>query len=88
MRLFCFNMNYEKIYYEIINKALRKELSGNKADDGASLDAVLKEYKFVKKHVDAFIKAAEEAKRRGADTVVRCNADNFHYNTVEGYEDA
>jgi hypothetical protein len=61
---------------------------GNEASDGADLDAVLKEYKFVKKHVDAFIKAAEEAKRRGADTIVRCNADNFHYNTVEGYEDA
>lgn len=60
---------------------------GNEADDGADLDAVIKEYKFVKKHVDAFIKAAEEAKRHGADTVVRCNADNFHYNTVEGYED-
>jgi hypothetical protein len=61
---------------------------GNDADDGADLNEVLKQYKFVKKHVDAFIKAAEEAKRRGADTIVCCNADNFHYNTVEGYEDA
>lgn len=61
--------------------------SGNEANDGADLDAVLKEFKFVKKHVDAFIKAAEEAKRHGADTIVRCNADDFHYNTVKGYEE-
>lgn len=61
--------------------------SGNDADDGADLNAVLKEYKFIKKHVDAFIKAAEEARRRGADTIVHCNADDFHYNTVEGYDD-
>ena len=61
--------------------------TGNEADDGADLDAVLKEYKFVKKQVDAFIKAAEEAKRRGADTIVRCNADEFDYNSLEGYED-
>ncbi len=60
---------------------------GNEADDGYDLDDVLKQYKFVKKHVDAFIKAAEEAKRRGADTIVRCNADDFHYNTLDGYED-
>ena len=61
--------------------------SGNEADDGYDLDDVLKQYKFVKKHVDAFIKAAEEAKRHGADTIVRCNADDFHYNTLDGYED-
>lgn len=51
--------------------------SGNEADVGADLDDVLKQYKFVKKHVDAFIKAAEEAKRHGADTIVRCDPDDF-----------
>ena len=61
--------------------------SGNEADDGADLDDVLKQYKFVKKHVDAFIKAAEEAKRHGADTIVRCDPDDFCYNTLDGYED-
>ena len=61
--------------------------SGHSAGDGYSLDGVLKQYKFVKKCVDEFIKAAEEAKLCGADTVVRCNADDFHYDTLEGYED-
>ena len=61
--------------------------SGHSASDGYSLDSVLKQYKFVKKCVNEFIKAAEEAKQCGADTVVRCNADDFHYNTLEGYED-
>lgn len=61
--------------------------SGNEGGDGIELDTVLKEYKFVKKHVDAFIKAAEEAKRHGADTIVRCNADEFNYSSLEGYED-
>ena len=61
--------------------------TGNEAGDGVDIDAVIKEYKFVKKHVDAFIKAAEEAKRHGADTIVRCNADEFHYDTLEGYDE-
>lgn len=61
--------------------------SGHSAGDGYSLDDVLKQYKFVKKCIDKFIKAAEEAKQRGADTIVRCNADDFHYDTLEGYED-
>ena len=61
--------------------------SGHSAGDGYSLKDVLKQYKFVKKCIDEFIKAAEEAKRLGADTVVRCNADKFHYDTLEGYED-
>lgn len=61
--------------------------SGNEADDGDDLDDVLKQYKFVKKHVDAFIKAAEEAKRHGANTIIRCNADDFQYSTLDGYED-
>ena len=60
---------------------------GQSADAGYSLDGVLKQYKFVKKCIDKFIKAAEEAKQCGADTIVRCNADNFHYDTLEGYED-
>lgn len=61
--------------------------SGHSADEGYSLNDVLKQYKFVKKCVEEFIKAAEEAKRLGADTIVHCNADNFHYDTLEGYED-
>ena len=61
--------------------------SGHSADEGYSLDDVLKQYKFVKKCVEEFIKAAEEAKCHGADTIVRCNADNFHYDTLEDYED-
>ena len=61
--------------------------SGHSADEGYSLDDVLKQYKFVKKCVEEFIKAAEEAKRHGADTIVRCNADDFHYDTLEDYED-
>lgn len=60
---------------------------GKSADAGYSLDDVLKQYKFVKKCIDKFIKAAEEAKQCGADTIVRCNADDFHYDTLEGYED-
>lgn len=60
---------------------------GQSADAGYSLDDVLKQYKFVKKCIDKFIKAAEEAKQYGADTIVRCNADDFHYDTLEGYED-
>lgn len=60
---------------------------GQSADAGYSLDDVLKQYKFVKKCIDKFIKAAEEAKQCGADTIVHCNADDFHYNTLEGYED-
>lgn len=60
--------------------------SGHRVSDGYSLDVVLKQYKFVKKHIDEFIEAAEEAKQCGADTIVRCNADNFHYDTLEGYE--
>lgn len=73
------NWLYDRICYH--------GFSGNEADEGADLDDVLKEYKFVKKHVDAFIKAAEEAKRHGADTIIRCNADDFRYSTLEGYED-
>lgn len=69
--------------YDICSKGF----SGNEADDGVELDIVLKQYKFIKKYVDAFIKAAEEAKRHGADTIIHCNADNFHYGTLEGYED-
>ena len=61
--------------------------SGHSVGEGYSLDDVIKQYKFVKKCVEEFIKAAEEAKRHGADTVVRCNADDFHYDTLEGYED-
>ena len=61
--------------------------SGHSAREGYSLHDVLEQYKFVKKCIDEFINAAEEAKRRGADTIVRCNADNFHYDTLEGYED-
>ena len=61
--------------------------SGHSADEGYSLDDVLKQYKFVKKCVEEFIKAAEEAKCHGADTIVRCNADDFHYDTLEDYED-
>ena len=61
--------------------------SGHSAGDGYSLKDVLKQYKFVKKCIDEFIKAAEEAKRLGADTIVRCNPDDFHYDTLEGYED-
>ena len=61
--------------------------SGHSAGEGYSLDDVLKQFKFVKKCIDEFIKAAEEAKLCGADTVVRCNADDFHYDTLEGYED-
>lgn len=61
--------------------------SGHSADEGYRLDDVLKQYKFVKKYVEEFIKAAEEAKRHGADIIVRCNADNFHYDTLEDYED-
>lgn len=60
---------------------------GQSADAGYSLDDVLKQYKFVKKCIDKFIKAAEEAKQCGADTIVRCNADDFHYDTLEGYKD-
>lgn len=60
---------------------------GQIADAGYSLDDVLKQYKFVKKCIDKFIKAAEEAKQCGADTIVRCNADDFHYDTLEGYKD-
>ena len=60
---------------------------GQNANAGYSLDDVLKQYKFVKKCIDKFIKAAEEAKQCGADTIVHCNADDFHYNTLEGYED-
>ena len=61
--------------------------SGHSVGEGYSLDDVIKQYKFVKKHIDEFIEAAEEAKRHGADTIVRCNADDFHYDTLEGYED-
>lgn len=61
--------------------------SGHSVGEGYSLDDVLKQYKFVKKCVGKFIEAAEEAKRLGADTIVRCNADDFHYDTLEGYED-
>ena len=61
--------------------------TGHSAGDGYSLKDVLKQYKFVKKCIDEFIKAAEEAKRLGADTIVRCNPDDFHYDTLEGYED-
>ena len=61
--------------------------TGDAADEGDNIDDVIKQYKFVKKHVDAFIKAAEEAKRHGADTIVRCNADDFHYDSLDGYED-
>lgn len=61
--------------------------SGKSADVGYRLDDVLKQYKFVKKCIDKFIKAAEEAKQCGADTIVCCNADDFHYDTLEGYED-
>lgn len=61
--------------------------SGHSAGAGYSLDDVLKQYKFVKKCIDEFIRAAEEAKQCGADTIVRCNADDFHYDTLEGYED-
>ena len=61
--------------------------SGNSAGDGYSLNNVLKQFKFVKKCVEEFIKAMEEAKRRGADTIVRCNPDDFHYDTLDGYED-
>ena len=60
---------------------------GQRADAGCSLDDVLKQYKFVKKCIDEFIKAAEKAKQCGADTIVRCNADDFYYDTLEGYED-
>lgn len=60
---------------------------GQRADAGYSLDDVLKQYKFVKKCIDKFIKAAEEAKQCGADTIVHCNADDFHYDTLEDYED-
>lgn len=60
---------------------------GQSADAGYSLDDVLKQYKFVKKCIDKFIKAAEEAKQCGADTIVHCNADDFHYDTLEGYKD-
>lgn len=61
--------------------------SGKSADAGYRLDDVLKQYNFVKKCIDEFIKAAEEAKQCGADTIVCCNADDFHYDTLEGYED-
>lgn len=61
--------------------------SGHSAGEGYSLDDVLKQYKFVKKCIDEFIKAAEEAKQLGADTIVRCNAADFHYDTLEDYED-
>ena len=61
--------------------------SGHSAGEGYSLDDVLKQFKFVKKCIDEFIKAAEEAKQRGADTIVRCNPDDFYYDTLEGYED-
>ena len=61
--------------------------SGHSVGEGYSLGDVLKQYKFVKKHIDEFIEAAEEAKQCGADTIVRCNADDFHYDTLEGYED-
>ena len=61
--------------------------SGQRADAGCSLDDVLKQYKFVKKCIDEFIKAAEKAKQCGADTIVHCNADDFYYDTLEGYED-
>ena len=71
----------------LYNQLCTRGFSGNEADDGADLDDVLKEYKFVKKHVDAFIKAAEEAKRHGADTIVRCDPDDFCYNTLDGCED-
>lgn len=64
-----------------------KGFYGNEADEGVDLDIVLKEYKFIKKYVDAFIKAAEEAKRHGAEKIIQCNPDNFHYNTLDGYED-
>lgn len=60
---------------------------GQSADAGYSLDDVLKQYKFVKKCIDKFIKAAEEAKQCGADTIVHCNPDDFHYDKLEGYED-
>lgn len=71
----------------LYDKICSHGFSGHSADAGCSLDDVLKQYKFVKKCVEEFIKAAEEAKRHGADTIVRCNADNFHYDTLEGYED-
>lgn len=61
--------------------------SGHSAGEGYSLDDVLKQFKFVKKCIGEFIKAAEEAKQRGADTIVRCNAADFYYDTLEGYED-
>lgn len=60
---------------------------GQSADAGYSLDDVLKQYKFVKKCIDKFIKAAEEAKQCGADTIVHWNPDDFHYDTLEGYKD-
>lgn len=64
-----------------------KAFSGSEASDGEKLEDVLKQFKCIKKYVDAFIKAAEEAKRHGADTIVRCDADEFDYNSLEGYED-
>ena len=69
------------------NQICSYPFSGPSADEGYSLDGVLKQYKFVKKCVEEFIKAAEEAKRHGADIIVRCNADKFHYDTLEDYED-
>ena len=60
---------------------------GHSAGEGYSLDDVLKQFKFVKKCIGEFIKAAEEAKQCGADTIVHCNPDDFHYDTLEDYED-
>ena len=71
----------------LYDKVCAYPFSGQSAGEGYSLDDVLKQFKFVKKCIDEFIKAAEEAKRLGADTIVRCNPDNFHYDTLEGYED-
>ena len=69
------------------NQICSYPFSGHIADVGCSLDDVLKQYKFVKKCIDEFIKAAEKAKQCGADTIVHCNADDFCYDTLEGYED-
>lgn len=62
--------------------------TGNNAGDGDdNIDDVLKQYKFIKKHVDGLIKAIEEAKRRGATEIIRCNADNFNYTSLYDDED-
>ena len=69
------------------NQICSYPFSGHSVDVGCSLDDVLKQYKFVKKFIDESIQFAVKAKQCGADTIVRCNADDFYYYTLEGYED-